>query len=244
VDELGVANAHPNGARPFARDQYIQKFRTLTEGIITAREANRFLADVQDLASIPAGELHLLNVALPAGHAAGEQAGHLLMMASIAIRDGVEEDAPALARLHLRSRAAAMPWLREVHGEAGIARWIAGTLMGRRRVRVAEAVGVPVGYVGFGQDPRHGPMVMHLYLDPGWRGQGIGTRLLEEAAAELGPRLSLFCFARNAAARRFYEARGFRPVATGDGTDNEEREPDVLYLREPLRPTTTREPAA
>jgi 2-methylcitrate synthase/citrate synthase II len=97
------------------------------------------------------------------------------MMASIAIRDGVEEDAPALARLHLRSRAAAMPWLREVHGEAGIARWIAGTLMGRRRVRVAEAVGVPVGYVGFGQDPRHGPMVMHLYLDPGWRGQGIGT---------------------------------------------------------------------
>jgi 2-methylcitrate dehydratase len=67
VDELGVANAHPNGARPFARDQYIQKFRTLTEGIITTREANRFLADVQDLARIPAGELHLLNVALPAG---------------------------------------------------------------------------------------------------------------------------------------------------------------------------------
>ncbi len=67
VDELGVANAHPNGARPFARDQYIQKFRTLTEGLITTREANRFLADVQDLAAIPAGELHLLNVALPAG---------------------------------------------------------------------------------------------------------------------------------------------------------------------------------
>jgi 2-methylcitrate dehydratase len=67
VDELGVANAHPNGARPFARDQYVNKFRTLTEGIISAREANRFLADVQDLASIPAGELHVLNVALPAG---------------------------------------------------------------------------------------------------------------------------------------------------------------------------------
>ena len=67
VDELGVANAHPNGARPFARDQYVNKFRTLTEGIISTREANRFLADVQDLASIPAGELHVLNVALPAG---------------------------------------------------------------------------------------------------------------------------------------------------------------------------------
>jgi 2-methylcitrate dehydratase len=67
VDELGVANAHPNGARPFAREQYIQKFRTLTDGLVTAREANRFLADVQDLAAVPAGELHVLNVALPNG---------------------------------------------------------------------------------------------------------------------------------------------------------------------------------
>ena len=67
VDELGVANAHPNGARPFGREQYIQKFRTLTEGILSAREVNRFLADVQDLAKIPAGELHVLNVVLPAG---------------------------------------------------------------------------------------------------------------------------------------------------------------------------------
>lgn len=67
VDELGVANAHPNGARPFARAQYITKFRTLTEGIITTREQNRFLDAVQDLASLPAGELGQLNVVLPAG---------------------------------------------------------------------------------------------------------------------------------------------------------------------------------
>ncbi|WP_135466160.1 MmgE/PrpD family protein [Crenalkalicoccus roseus] len=66
-DQLAVANAHPLGARPFARDDYINKFLTLTEGLISAREANRFLADVQDLARIPAGELHALNVALPAG---------------------------------------------------------------------------------------------------------------------------------------------------------------------------------
>jgi 2-methylcitrate dehydratase len=67
TDELAVANAHPRGARPFGRADYIRKFRTLTEGIITAREANRFLAAVQDLAKIPAGELHVLNVALPEG---------------------------------------------------------------------------------------------------------------------------------------------------------------------------------
>jgi 2-methylcitrate dehydratase len=65
VDELAVANAHSLGARPFARADYIRKFRTLTEGIVTTREANRFLAGVEDLAAIPAGGLAALNVAVP-----------------------------------------------------------------------------------------------------------------------------------------------------------------------------------
>ncbi|PZW45893.1 2-methylcitrate dehydratase [Humitalea rosea] len=67
VDELGVANAHPNGARPFGRQDYIRKFQTLTDGIISAREANRFLDVVQDLPRLAAGDLSLLNVSLPKG---------------------------------------------------------------------------------------------------------------------------------------------------------------------------------
>ena len=39
----------------------------MTDGIITARESARFLEAVQDLPSLPAGELYRLNVALPAG---------------------------------------------------------------------------------------------------------------------------------------------------------------------------------
>ena len=66
-DEMAVANAHPLGARPFGREDYIRKFRTLTEGIISTREANRFIEVVQDLPRLKAEELHLLNVALPAG---------------------------------------------------------------------------------------------------------------------------------------------------------------------------------
>ena len=38
-----------------------------TNGIITAREASRFLEAAQSVTSLPAGELHQLNVALPAG---------------------------------------------------------------------------------------------------------------------------------------------------------------------------------
>jgi 2-methylcitrate dehydratase len=75
VDELGVANAHPRGARPFGRAQYIHKFRTLTEGIISAREANRFLEVVQDLAKLPAGGLGALHVALPKGGLAESKPG-------------------------------------------------------------------------------------------------------------------------------------------------------------------------
>jgi 2-methylcitrate dehydratase len=66
-DEIAVANAHPLGARPFGRDDYIRKFQILTDGIITARESNRFLEAVQELPRLPAGELHRLNVVLPAG---------------------------------------------------------------------------------------------------------------------------------------------------------------------------------
>jgi 2-methylcitrate dehydratase len=39
----------------------------MTDGIITAREANRFLEAVQNLAKLPAGELGQLNIALPKG---------------------------------------------------------------------------------------------------------------------------------------------------------------------------------
>ena len=66
-DQMAVANAHPLGAKPFGRDDYIHKFLTMTDGIVSARESNRFLEAAQNVAKLPAGELHQLNVALPSG---------------------------------------------------------------------------------------------------------------------------------------------------------------------------------
>ncbi|WP_345493245.1 2-methylcitrate dehydratase PrpD [Nocardia callitridis] len=57
VDELAVADAHPLGARPFAREQYIAKFRTLSEGVIEEREQDRFLETAQRTAQLSADEL-------------------------------------------------------------------------------------------------------------------------------------------------------------------------------------------
>jgi 2-methylcitrate dehydratase len=67
IDEMAVANAHPLGAKPFGRADYIQKFLQITDGIISTRESNRFLEAVQNLPKLAKGELGQLNVALPAG---------------------------------------------------------------------------------------------------------------------------------------------------------------------------------
>jgi len=75
VDEMAVANAHPLGAKPFARADYIRKFRTLTEGIVPTREANRFLEVVQDLPRLKSGELDLLGVSIPAASLAAGKPG-------------------------------------------------------------------------------------------------------------------------------------------------------------------------
>lgn len=68
VDELGIANAHPFGARPFTRPEYIQKFKTLTDDILDASESERFLDLVQRLPSLSADEVKQLNPVAPAGY--------------------------------------------------------------------------------------------------------------------------------------------------------------------------------
>ncbi|QEU06810.1 2-methylcitrate dehydratase PrpD [Paracoccus yeei] len=59
TDELALADAHPGGARPFARAHYVQKFRTLSEGILTAAEQDRFLGAAESLPDL--GDLGALN---------------------------------------------------------------------------------------------------------------------------------------------------------------------------------------
>ncbi len=65
TDELAVADAHPLGARPFARPQYVEKFTGLADGVVDSAEQERFLAFVTDLAAKPAGSLGELNIVVP-----------------------------------------------------------------------------------------------------------------------------------------------------------------------------------
>ena len=62
ADDIAVADAHPLGARPYERTDYIGKFRTLTAGIVAPAEQDRFLEVVQTLPELPAARLAGLTV--------------------------------------------------------------------------------------------------------------------------------------------------------------------------------------
>jgi 2-methylcitrate dehydratase len=67
-DALAIANAHPLGAKPFGRAQYINKFKTLTDGILEPSESERFLDLVQRLPELSNQQLRLLNPVARAGY--------------------------------------------------------------------------------------------------------------------------------------------------------------------------------
>ena len=61
-DEISVADAHPSGKRPFTRSNYIEKFNSLTNGIVDTKEVKRFIKDVENIRKLKFNELFKLNV--------------------------------------------------------------------------------------------------------------------------------------------------------------------------------------
>jgi len=64
-DEMGVANAHPLGERPFGRPEYINKFKILSDDILDPAESSRFLELVQRLPDLNAEQVCALNPVAP-----------------------------------------------------------------------------------------------------------------------------------------------------------------------------------
>ncbi len=62
IEQQDRADAHPYGSRPFERQDYINKFLTLTEKIVEKNESDRFLRTVQNLKNLKSGQLERLNV--------------------------------------------------------------------------------------------------------------------------------------------------------------------------------------
>ncbi|MBK67172.1 MAG: 2-methylcitrate dehydratase [Rickettsiales bacterium] len=59
--EKAVANAHTLGKTPWKRPNYVNKFKVVTEGILSAKEQDRFLSLVDNLKNLNASDLLDLN---------------------------------------------------------------------------------------------------------------------------------------------------------------------------------------
>lgn len=144
------------------------------------------------------------------------------------------EEADAVTALFLAARRATLPGLREVHSDEETFEWMRNVVFPRQSVQLALLRDEIVGFAA-----RDGAWLTQLWVKPGWTGHGIGQRLLDvmlEEAAKMTTTLRVYTFQRNAGARRFYERNGFVAVTFGDGTGNEEKEPDVMYERAIARP--------
>ena len=139
------------------------------------------------------------------------------------IRFAEEADAAVIARIHMTSRLATMPYLPpQERGHEEVTRWIRDVVLRRCRTWVAVRGSEIVGYAAL-----DGDMLEDLYLRPDVRRQGIGTLLLNEVRRHSADGLSLYVFQQNTDARAFYERHGFTVLDTNDGERNMENLPDL-----------------
>ena len=144
------------------------------------------------------------------------------------LRSATLQDAPDIVRVLRGSRFRFMPYAPPTHSAAQDLHWARRSLIPTGGVTVACIDGTVVGVLAIRQTDDAG-WIGQLYVEPAYCGRGIGTQLLASALTSLRRPVRLYTFQENERARAFYEGHGFRPVEFGDGSQNEERYPDVLY---------------
>ncbi len=152
--------------------------------------------------------------------------------ADLTLRPATADDAEVLASLFWDARLAAYPAMpHTVHPMPEVRHWFREVLglvprtlpmPADREVWVAERDDELVGYLVL--DPE---WLDSLYVRPGLTGQGIGAALLDLAKG-LRPRgFGLWVFETNVRAQEFYRRHGLIVIRRTDGSDNEERTPDL-----------------
>jgi GNAT superfamily N-acetyltransferase len=148
----------------------------------------------------------------------------------VTIRPARETDGPGIGDVWLAAWRATFDFPPS-HPDDDVRTWLATELLSTRETWVAtEPDGRVVALLALSDE-----MIDQLYVTPGRIGTGIGSRLIATAKARRPDGLDLYCFAVNGNARTFYEHHGFVVVATGDGSNNAERQPDIRYAWRPDR---------
>jgi GNAT superfamily N-acetyltransferase len=120
-------------------------------------------------------------------------------------------DADAIVNVHWASFRL-LTFLPMLHTIEENRRFIANVILKECEVTVAEDETGIVAFLALG-----GEEIRLLYTCPDRIGMGAGTQLIDAAKASGIDALELWCLQANERARRFYEARGFRPIRYTDG---------------------------
>jgi len=149
---------------------------------------------------------------------------YLLQKSNVSIERANDSDASAIARVFRQSRAL-LTFLPCLHTEEEDLQFFAKKILPTHTVFVAKESDSDniVGFITF--DHR---WVHQLYLVPDQIHTGIGSRLLNLVKSKTD-RLQLWAFKKNVMAAKFYAKHGFKPIEETDGSNNEEKEPDVLF---------------
>jgi ribosomal protein S18 acetylase RimI-like enzyme len=143
------------------------------------------------------------------------------------VRRAGPADAPGVADVYLASFAATYDFPL-AHTDEQVRDWIRDVVIPRQETWVAVDGARIVAMLTLDDGS-----VEQLYVAPDRLGAGLGRRLLDLAKERSPAGLSLYTFQVNERARRFYERNGFVAVWFGDGSANEEGQPDVRYVWEP-----------
>ncbi|GAA3812301.1 GNAT family N-acetyltransferase [Nocardioides panacisoli] len=136
------------------------------------------------------------------------------------LRRATADDAAAIADVHLTARAAS-PMPPGIHPPDDVRRFLGGRIAADE-VWVAEIEGAVAGYARFTET-----WLDDLYVAPTAQRAGVGAALLDLVKSLRPSGFSLWVFEVNEPARAFYRAHGLVEREHTDGSENEEREPDL-----------------
>ena len=151
------------------------------------------------------------------------------------------EDADDVASLYIESRKRDVPYAPLAYSDDEIRDWMRTVLIPQGRVSVfmfQERIAAMIAV----SETSDSAWIDQLYVHPDMTSRGYGTALMKEAISVLSRPIQLYTFQQNRRSRGFYERFGFIASQFSDGSQNEERCPDVLYRLEAERTTSFSSP--
>ncbi|WP_083934024.1 GNAT family N-acetyltransferase [Sciscionella marina] len=153
--------------------------------------------------------------------------------ADLVFRRAEAADAPGMAEVWLRAFAAALSTVRRAHDDDEVRDWFSAVVVPDCEAWVAVHEDSVSRKAVIGILVLEDAELEQLYLEPSWRGCGVGDRFIALAKRLRPQGLGLWTFEVNQPARLFHERHGFLAVQRTDGSRNAEGEPDVRLVWRP-----------